>query len=76
MERDKRGRKGHDMIAYISYCECPKCKNKIPIPREHASARQMGHAKSLYCPFCREVTNMYEIPYNCAKYNMLGEKLR
>lgn len=45
----------------ISYCICPNCKNKFPIPRKGASNREKKHLKKIWCPFCKEEVNMMEI---------------
>lgn len=44
----------------ISSCVCIKCGNKFPIPRPKRS-RKKGHIKSIYCPFCQELTYHYEV---------------
>jgi hypothetical protein len=49
------------MTFTISYCKCPKCGNKFPIPRQNNRKRERGHHKWIYCPICLEKTNMLEI---------------
>lgn len=45
----------------ISYCICPNCNNRFPIPRKSAHARAKKHLKKIWCPFCKEENNMMEI---------------
>lgn len=60
---------------YISYCVCPECKNYIPIPRRVKAAREKGHKKDLYCPWCNKVVTTTEIRYGDAYRNMAGEMI-
>jgi len=45
----------------ISYCVCPDCKGKFPIPRSDGRMRPRDHLKRIFCPYCMKVTNMKEI---------------
>ena len=49
------------MNVRISYCICPNCKGKFPIPRSDGRMREKNHLKRLFCPYCMKVTNMTEI---------------
>lgn len=48
----------------ISYCICPNCKGKFPIPRKGGATREKKHIKTIWCPFCKEKTDMMEIREN------------
>ena len=37
----------------ISYLRCLECGREFPIPRRDCSAREKGHIKDIWCPFCR-----------------------
>lgn len=45
----------------ISMCVCPDCNNKFPIPRMSNKAREKGHQKNIWCPFCKVTKTMTEI---------------
>ena len=49
-----------NMNIKISYCICPDCSNRFPIPRSDGRMREKGHHKWIFCPFCMKVTNMLE----------------
>lgn len=48
----------------ISNMICPDCGKAFPIPRLKSSARERGHIKDLYCPFCNKISKMLEIKEN------------
>lgn len=68
-------RKGLKITTYISHCECPKCGNYFPIPRMPHHAREKGHQKDIWCPFCKETVQMTEIRYGDVLYNGCGERI-
>jgi uncharacterized CHY-type Zn-finger protein len=70
-----RKRKGNKIVAYISRCECPNCKNTFPIPRLPHQARERGHKKDIWCPFCQKRVTMTEYRYGDAYMNAYGERL-
>ena len=55
-----------------SYCECPDCKNLMPLQRNKNCKRKVNHKKDLWCPFCKEVKIMNELQVNVMR-NLLGE---
>ena len=59
----------------ISYFHCPDCDKVLTVPRMKYGAREKGHMKDLYCPFCKETKTLKENRY-CDYYkNALGEVL-
>lgn len=47
----------------ISTFICPECGGKFPLPRSRSNRREKGHHKKLWCPFCKQEVNTYEIRY-------------
>ena len=45
----------------ISNLICPSCGSSFPIPRLRSNARERGHIKDIYCPFCNRTEKMLEI---------------
>ena len=48
----------------ISDFICPECTQSFPIPRRCGKARERGHVKTIWCPFCGHKTQMVEIREN------------
>lgn len=40
---------------------CPGCGNIFPIMRKRSELREQYHIKTLYCPFCKEITDHIEV---------------
>lgn len=57
----------------ISEFVCPTCNKTIPLPRKVSSAREHGHIKDIYCPFCKMVVKTKEVKANEYYKNMIGE---
>ena len=44
----------------ISFMECRVCKEKTPIQRKRGHSRKRGHIKTMWCPWCKQVTQHIE----------------
>lgn len=44
----------------ISNFMCPECGKIIPLPRPNTKARENGHIKDIYCPYCRKIQKFRE----------------
>ena len=40
---------------------CPECGNVFPIMRKRSELREQFHIKTIYCPFCKELTDHIEV---------------
>ena len=56
----------------ISQFICPECGRIIPLPR-CKNARENGHIKDIYCPWCDKVQHTMEFKSNQPIYNLDGE---
>lgn len=46
----------------ISYFMCTNCGHEtIPLPRLANNKKHWGHLKKMYCPFCKQEYNAFEI---------------
>lgn len=54
----------------VSDFYCTKCgRQGLPIIRSRGKAREPGHLKKLYCPYCKKQHNMVEVrPFGQYKY--------
>lgn len=44
----------------ISWMECRDCLGKTPIQRKRGRTRKRGHIKTMWCPWCKRVTQHIE----------------
>ena len=59
----------------ISQFLCPDCGHIIPLPRKKQSAREKGHIKDIYCPWCDKVQHTKEYQSNQPIKNLAGDIL-
>ena len=64
LRKCQKGMSGKRRDFTISMCVCPSCRKMFPIPRLRYQAREAGHQKRIWCPFCGRVVNTTEIRYN------------
>lgn len=56
----------------ISQFKCPGCGNIIPLPR-CKNARENGHIKDIYCPWCDKIQHTTEYKDNQPIRNFAGD---
>ena len=44
----------------ISFMRCCKCGGTFPIRRKRGHTRKRNHIKTMYCPWCKHVTQHLE----------------
>jgi hypothetical protein len=44
----------------VSWMICRRCHGVMPIQRSRSKRRKQNHIKTMWCPWCRRVTQHFE----------------
>lgn len=47
--------------AEIAFYQCSECKKILSIPRQRGRRREAGHLKTMWCPFCNDGREFFEM---------------